>query len=511
MTSPGRDDHDDALEPTIRPVRRPVAEPGPSETGRTGRRLRGLALGAAAVLVLAGLVAVFVLLPERVEEAARQAQTEAEAEPEVEAQAPPAEPPLSAAEIAALTEEAESLLAELLEQQQDLTARSGESWGDTTWSAYQNAARAADDAFLAGELREAVRQYEAALAIGTELLDRSRSLIAEALDAGYAALMSGNAELAVSQFELVLAIDPDNARALSGRARAGTLPAVLAAMRRGDAAVEAGDIDGAAAAYREALVIDPEHSVAREALATMTSRIATARYNRFITEGYLAIEERRYDDAIERFESALAERPDSAAASDGLAQAEQGRQLSAIAMAEIRGAAFERRELWGEAIARYREALASDPTLAFAIEGLERAQRREDLDTKLETLINEPRRLLTESVLEDARELLATARAVEAPGVRLAGQIERLDELIRLASTPIKLTLISDNATEVSVYRYGELGRFTSQEIELKPGSYTAVGQREGYRDVRETFSVLPGVDNGPVTVICTEQIQTGR
>jgi hypothetical protein len=50
-----------------------------------------------------------------------------------------------------------------------------------------------------------------------------------------------------------------------------------------------------------------------------------------------------------------------------------------------------------------------------------------------------------------------------------------------------------------------------STQIALKPGSYTAIGQRAGYRDVRETFAVLPGVDNGPVTVVCTEQIQTGR
>jgi hypothetical protein len=57
------------------------------------------------------------------------------------------------------------------------------------------------------------------------------------------------------------------------------------------------------------------------------------------------------------------------------------------------------------------------------------------------------------------------------------------------------------------VYRVGDLGSFTTTEIDLKPGSYTAVGQRRGYFDVRQTFNVLPGNETGPVTIICSERI----
>ena len=78
----------------------------------------------------------------------------------------------SEAEIAALRDRAETLLAQLLEQQQDLDARSVASWGDTTWSSYETAARSGDDAFLAEDLAAAVRHYETALSIGAQLLDR---------------------------------------------------------------------------------------------------------------------------------------------------------------------------------------------------------------------------------------------------------------------------------------------------------------------------------------------------
>lgn len=503
MNESGPDPSEDRLEPTIVPVSRHASEiPGSFDGERQGAWRTPL-LVMAAVLAVAGVVAVFAYLPVWVEEAAPSPEPAADtaAVPEPEG------PVLSEEEIAALTAQAETLLAELLEQQRSLAVRAVESWGDTTWSAYENAARLADDAFLAEDLTEAVNQYQAALRIGAELLARSENIVAEAMAAANAAIAGNNAELAASQFSLVLEIEPDNAAAARGLARAQSLPGVIDAMRRGDALSEQGELEQAVAAYREAIAIDPEYAAARVALDATNRRIANARFDRLITEGFAAIDDRSFERAAERFNTALGMRPDSDVARDGLAQAEQGLELDAIAMAEVRGLAFERRELWDRAIERYREALATDATLAFAIEGLERSQLRADLDVKLETLLDQPRLLLTDEVLQDARRLLVEALAVPEPGPRLTDQTERLDRLITLASTPIPVTLISDNATEVTVYRVGDLGAFASKEIELKPGNYTAVGQRRGYRDVRESFTVLPGADNGPVTVICVDPI----
>jgi hypothetical protein len=181
--------------------------------------------------------------------------------------------------------------------------------------------------------------------------------------------------------------------------------------------------------------------------------------------------------------------------------------LNSIALAEVRGRAFERRELWDDAMARYREALALDPTLSFAIEGLERAQYRADLLAKLDALIDSPRLLLSDEVSTDAGNVLAEALAVDDPGPIHSSKTEQLAALVELASTPIGVTLVSDNMTEVTVYRVDELGTFTSKELELKPGRYTAIGARLGFRDVRKQFTVLPGRDNAPIEIICVEPI----
>jgi tetratricopeptide (TPR) repeat protein len=492
-------------EPTIVPVRRPVATAPGSAVETAPSRLKPAVVGVVAVLALAGIVSVFVYLPSRVE----QAEPEAVVEPApVVVEAPPSqEPALSAEELAALRERAENLLAELLEQRQDLEALSAASWGDTTWSSYATAARLADDAFLAENLVEAVRQYESALAIGRDLLTRSANIVAEALAAAAVAIESGNAELAASQYALVLGIEPHNVEAQRGQQRAAVLPDVLAAMNRGDAADRAGELEPAATAYREALALDPAWSPARTALESVNSRIASARLDRLLDAAYAAIEAGRHEDAAGFFGEALALSPASAAARDGLAQAEQSLLLDAIGMAEVRARAFERTERWDQAIARYREALAADPTLSFAIEGLERAQRRADLDAKLQVLIDSPRLLLTDEVLEDGQRLLDEARAIGEPGPRHLAQIEQLARLVTLASTPIPIVLASDGLTEVTVYRVGDLGSFTEKEVALKPGDYIAVGRRRGYRDVRANFSVLPGVASEPVHVVCAEPI----
>jgi len=67
--------------------------------------------------------------------------------------------------------------------------------------------------------------------------------------------------------------------------------------------------------------------------------------------------------------------------------------------------------------------------------------------------------------------------------------------------------VVSDNLTEVVIYRVDRLGVFPRRELKLRPGTYTAVGSREGFRDVRVRFEVSPGGPSQQVTVVCTEKL----
>ena len=69
---------------------------------------------------------------------------------------------------------------------------------------------------------------------GEDLLGRSDEIMGTALDNGRQALDAGNSELAIEQFDLVLGIEPGNATAENGRARAERLPEVIELVRQGD-------------------------------------------------------------------------------------------------------------------------------------------------------------------------------------------------------------------------------------------------------------------------------------
>ena len=75
------------------------------------------------------------------------------------------------------------------------------------------------------------------------------------------------------------------------------------------------------------------------------------------------------------------------------------------------------------------------------------------------------------------------------------------------ARTPVSVTLNSDGETSVVIYRVARLGKFDNHQLDLRPGDYTVVGSRPGYRDVRKVIKVRPGATLPPLLVRCEEAI----
>ena len=136
-----------------------------------------------------------------------------------------------------------------------------------------------------------------------------------------------------------------------------------------------------------------------------------------------------------------------------------------------------------------------------------RARVRYDLDAKLVNLIENPNLLFNDQTLTDAQSLLTEAYSIQQPGPLLESQTSDLSRLVQIASTPIPVEIYSDELTEVTVYRVGRMGKFLFKQLELKPGTYTVIGSRVGYVDVRQELIVLPGSDLEPITVQCMEPI----
>jgi tetratricopeptide (TPR) repeat protein len=502
---PNLPQHDETIVPVRPNLRAAAAEPRRRDD-RAPRlaRLSLLLLGGLAFVLTAA--AAFYWLPARYEEeraaAARPVAPEPAPSPEE-----PARPVLTPEEVAALRAQSNDLLAGLLTLTDDLARLNVDKWAAEDWAKYQQLSETGDNAFLAEDFATSAASYAEAKALGDALVARAATTVETSLRDGDSALAAGDSGRALEQYDVVLAIYPTHAAAAAGRARAERLPEVQALVQRANVEVARGELTTALATYREALAIDPDWPAASAGVGEVNRMLRDAEYERVLSAGFGLLSAGDFAAARREFETALSMRPGSREAADGFAQAEQGAKLEQIALAEARGLAFERRELWDQAIGLYQSVLENDGTLLFAQTGLERAEARAGLDAKLENLIDNPALLFGDDVLADARALVATASAEREKGPRLTSQIEELGQLVELASKPLPVRIESDQLTTVTLYRVGALGAFAAKDLELRPGTYTVIGSRDGYRDVRQTFTVRPGRNLPPINVVCVEPI----
>ena len=129
------------------------------------------------------------------------------------------------------------------------------------------------------------------------------------------------------------------------------------------------------------------------------------------------------------------------------------------------------------------------------------------MDERLEHLLADPTRLFSRATSSEAERLIARGNELEEGRPGLAAKIAKLSVAMRLASTPLPVVIESDGLTEVVLQRTDVLGSFERRRILLKPGSYVVLGRRDGYRDVSQRVSVVPGAPMPTVVVRCTEEI----
>jgi hypothetical protein len=277
-------------------------------------------------------------------------------------------------------------------------------------------------------------------------------------------------------------------------------------------------------------------TVAPAAAAAAAARSRDDDYARAAGEGYAALGAGRLAEARAAFERARAIRPTGPEAIDGLrrvaaasattaatttaasttappatrAPASPGAAVQPVAAEGSAGAdrsaqQLEAQERWDEAAAAYAAQLRAHPNDAAAESGRNRASARARLDHSLQALLDQPDQLADPDVQARAAALLANAQATTPSGAVLRSQIARLQILLPEYGKPVALSLVSDGVTQVAILSVGSFGSFDRRDIELRPGTYTVIGSRLGYRDVRREITVTPG-EHQTVSVSCYER-----
>ena len=420
---------------------------------------------------------------------------------------PPPQTLADPAKVASEKKEAEKNLAEFLQLKQELEARGVSQWGGETYPEMTALAGEADRFFLETDYAAAAAGYMAAAAKARVLIGQIESVLERLLAEGQAAMDQGAGEEARQKFTIALAMDPDNRLARQSLQRAREMDAVQQLLESGIRHEKAGKTAFAHADYQEALRLDPASKEARQALDRIKSRIRHEEFQQLMSEGLTALHRNDYQLARERLLKAKSFKPQSQEVQDALAQVDQSIRLARIDVYRQKAAAAEQAENWTQARDAYEQVLEIDANVQFAVRGKNRALDRIRIDRRIDFFLQQPSALESDRQLENAVALIAEIEEINPKGAQLRDRFEKLVQIVAAAQTPVRLIIESDTFTDVVVYKIGKLGRFASRELRVRPGTYTVVGTRDGYQDVRKTVIIKPGQELVRIAINCEMKI----
>jgi tetratricopeptide (TPR) repeat protein len=388
-----------------------------------------------------------------------------------------------------------------------LEQRSVQRWAQVPYRRARDFYADGDAAFLKRDWAAAEIHYLDALSVLKPLFDQVQPEFDKALSGAKAAFDAGDRVEALRLYELAVAITPNHPEARAGLERAQNLESVLQLVEQGLEHEEELELDAAETSFAQAADLDPNWAPATEGLERVRATRVKMQFDSRMSEGLESLAVGDYLAARAAFRMAQQLIPGSKEPADGLLQVDQGMRMDNINTLEREALSLERSEHWDAAATTYEEILKVDGNLSFAKDGLANSRRMSALHTQFDEYIKDPDRLSLPSVMQRATKLVVDVTVMPEIGPRLAGQRDDLSRLLKRAATPVNVELVSDNMTAVSIYKVGVLGSFGNTALQLRPGTYVAVGIRPGYRDVRIEFRVAPEIEMEPVEVVCKEPI----
>ena len=230
-----------------------------------------------------------------------------------------------------------------------------------------------------------------------------------------------------------------------------------------------------------------------------------ARFQTHVSKGIEYRDQGNFEEARSSFSAALKIKPKS----------DLVRELHEDVEIRIANAEVESLRLRVQAALSHEDWLESSALLTQLIGKLDEpvdiemqlslVQERIKLERTADQLLTYTETGLTRSRRGEIRDFLTTAVALDT-GERIASKINAIERILADWSTPILVTLSSDNQTEVRIRPGRSLGKFKSRKVEMLPGSYRISGIRSGYHEVVHEIDLKPHQNPMTLTVECRER-----
>lgn len=262
---------------------------------------------------------------------------------------------------------------------------------------------------------------------------------------------------------------------------------------------------------------DNDDSSEQEKTLKIKQETLDKEFNNRISNTLSALEKNKLGQAEKELEYAAALKPNEPIISDLKQRINLKIKKINIEKLIKKGQIAEKKEQWKYALNLYEKILKIDADINNILVKKQRSITYIKLNDTLNKITNNPERLQNDKVLENSKKLLQFVKieikekkAVLYPIAKtplLTLKMVTAEKVIKDASVLVNVTIQSDNLTDIAVYKIGQFGKLMEKKLTLRPGNYTIVGSREGYRDIRKNVKISASDHSKVIIVECRETI----
>jgi tetratricopeptide (TPR) repeat protein len=395
---------------------------------------------------------------------------------------------------------AENALEDLIQVMGPVEQLAPDIWAGEAWAEATRLSELGDQALADRQWRKAAESYQQALQIVKTLQEKIPTVPEQLLGPARKAYANGEQLEAVSLLQAVLLIDPENAEAADLLPRAQQAEQSYLLLTTAQEHVEAGELDLAYASLVRLEEQDRQFPGASELKSEVEGLLTEGELQTLIGRALTALEAGDLETAQRAIQDAAGLAPGHPAVEDAQSQIEARVLEQRILSLRQKAEDLKQQENWKAAHETWLEIEALDPDAPWVLSGLTESLRWAVIDQKITRGLTNPGGTQTGKWVEEFQDR-------EGWPSGLSDRADRLEAEWKAWTTPVRVVLVSDGETEITIPRKGRWRDVVRKEIELLPGSHVAKGGRLGYRDVRVEFQVPPGSEQIEVEVICVEGI----
>lgn len=382
-----------------------------------------------------------------------------------------------------------------------------DSWDKTLAETIKNQEKTAVDTFGTGQYAKAKQAIDTLTQTAEKTLTDSEAAFKKAMQEAQKAYDNYDYQTARLAIDNALIHKADSADAQALGQKIENIPQIVELNEAIRVAKNENNPNKELSLIEDLLKIEPDREEMKQRAQVLRTQLAESRFNQAISQAYQAIEQQQVEkarQALSQAEKIYPSRPENKEVKVALVQLEsQLRFNQHIAAADK----AQKADNWEAAKQELSAALKERPANKDLIDRLNQAKRIVEIDQNIQGLLQNPYRLSNPAVKATADINVIQAESFGAQSPSLAKAAQQLKSTINAVNTPVNVNVISDGKTFVSVRGVGKVGETTGKTIQLKPGTYSFEGKREGYRSKLIEVQIPLNRSDYQVTVIADERI----